>query len=422
MEPADILALISKIIAEKGDILKGVKVYNSEEEFAEAKRTGTLDSDKLNLVKGVRNRGLFYYSEDLPEEDVHINTPNNLDGRPLANDIIFSKNGNLYVCTAAVENSWQFSYKVSLKGEEGATEIASSLNETTNEFTVELKDKNGNKLSETKVTLPSGGGGESRGIIYLDSDWSITSNGTYATSSQARSASFTPYPKIGDVGINRQGVLFEVEYIFYDPNGESVGCILISSNALTGFVKFTDYAKGYFTTTKPENWGYGVVKPINGGQGGIDVPSTKAGELRILKATHDLIDARTPSNYLDGGTVGNNHCRPITPAVLDYAVIAVLTNCKIEITDDQKVSACNLLGATKLYKHTLGNVTYINTSATPYKGLLAVDFMQMKYGRYTVVNAELVEIGKYVLYYFSNGTLQSTVVDTVDLDDVVTEL
>jgi hypothetical protein len=125
----------------------------------------------------------------------------------------------------------------------------------------------------------------------------------------------------------------------------------VDSGAKIGeYVKSTDYAKGYFTTTRPENWGYGVVKPINGGQGGIDVPSTHAGGLRNLKATYDLIDARTPSNYLDGGTVGNDHCRPITPAVLDYATMSALADCKDTTlwTEERKATACETIGALKV--------------------------------------------------------------------------
>lgn len=110
-------------------------------------------------------------------------------------------------------------------------------------------------------------------------------------------------------------------------------------------VRKTDYALGSAigATTKP-----GIVNIRANGQGGVSISTTDK-TIITVKATYDVIDARKPSNYLDGGTISSNHCRVISPAVLDYAVKKALVDNKLSNTDyawteDEKAAARDLLG------------------------------------------------------------------------------
>ena len=71
----------------------------------------------------------------------------------------------------------------------------------------------------------------------------------------------------------------------------------------------------------------GLVQVKPNGIGGISV-STVDKTLTTTKAMKTHIDTRVASDYLDGGTSGNNHSRPIVPANLDYAVKAAMCDGK----------------------------------------------------------------------------------------------
>ena len=70
------------------------------------------------------------------------------------------------------------------------------------------------------------------------------------------------------------------------------------------------------------------------------------GELYLRPAVIEQIDSRTPEDNPASplNIKANRHC-PIVPNMLDYAVRAVLTDSKLEWTDEQKTAALNLLGA-----------------------------------------------------------------------------
>ena len=113
---------------------------------------------------------------------------------------------------------------------------------------------------------------------------------------------------------------------------------------LSEYVKFTDYA----TASKA-----GVVKPdISQGIG------VNGGVPFIFYAQQSEIDKKTSYRY------------PITPIVLDYAVkVSVCTN-TITLTDEEKASACDWLGAVKVEENT-GSVPYVYTDDKSFKHYLA---------------------------------------------------
>lgn len=117
-----------------------------------------------------------------------------------------------------------------------------------------------------------------------------------------------------------------------------------------GAVGTTDYATGGVLDGSAIPTA-GIVLLNPSGVGGLSISSTN-NTLIIAKATHDVINERTPSNYIDNGTYSKNHSRPITPAVLDYAVKKALSDCKLTEddawTDDEKTLACSLLNALNL--------------------------------------------------------------------------
>jgi hypothetical protein len=136
------------------------------------------------------------------------------------------------------------------------------------------------------------------------------------------------------------------EYVYINGAWESLGSAKVEVN-LADYVKNTDYATA--TTA-------GVVKRSEGQVGGINISTTNPGVLIIARATNSIIDARTPNDYIDSGTMDNNRCRPITPANIDYAVKKALADNKLTDTDnawteEEKASARKLIGATNLNTH-----------------------------------------------------------------------
>ena len=84
-----------------------------------------------------------------------------------------------------------------------------------------------------------------------------------------------------------------------------------------------------------------------GGRGGFFKSTTGAdgaNRFRIKKASFAEITNRSVSDYHDAGVGSPNQCCPITPANLDYAVIEVLTNSKIDLTEEQVSAIQNWLG------------------------------------------------------------------------------
>jgi hypothetical protein len=84
-------------------------------------------------------------------------------------------------------------------------------------------------------------------------------------------------------------------------------------------------------------------------------------------------------------------------------------------------------GGTKLYKHTIGLLSYINTSATPFpvgnlSGTVLVDSIMVRYMKYIVVDINQTNRYKYTVQYFANGAVQSSDVDYTNEVDNVTEL
>ena len=88
--------------------------------------------------------------------------------------------------------------------------------------------------------------------------------------------------------------------------------------------------------------GLAQIKPH--GTGGISVSTTDK-TLITAKALSEHINARTASDYIDGGTSGNNHSRPIVPANLDYAVKAAMCDGKgAAWTADEQAAARERMG------------------------------------------------------------------------------
>jgi hypothetical protein len=132
------------------------------------------------------------------------------------------------------------------------------------------------------------------------------------------------------------------EYVYINGAWESLGSAKVEVN-LTDYVKNTDYATA--TTA-------GVVKRSEGQVGGINISTTNPGVLIIARATNSIIDARTPNDYIDSGTMDNNRCRPICPANVDYAVKKALADNKLTDTDnawteEEKASARDLINTIK---------------------------------------------------------------------------
>ena len=110
---------------------------------------------------------------------------------------------------------------------------------------------------------------------------------------------------------------------------------------LEGYVKKTDYA-----TTNT----YGVVKVNTTGAYGIGMNDSVG--LYIASATDQQVTAKANSN------------KAITPKVLDYAVKTSVTTNTIELTDDEKASACNWLGTVKTVSITETDYNSLETKDT----------------------------------------------------------
>ncbi len=117
------------------------------------------------------------------------------------------------------------------------------------------------------------------------------------------------------------------------------------------------YAEGPANSSNADKYVDGIISIILGGAGGIAISTNGNGKIVVVKAQYSTIDKRSASDYLDGATASANHCRPITPAVLDYAVMKALSDCKIEWTEDQKAAARSLLGVGSYYHYRDGEIT-----------------------------------------------------------------
>lgn len=112
---------------------------------------------------------------------------------------------------------------------------------------------------------------------------------------------------------------------------------------LLGAVGFTDY-------TTSEKAGVGLVAGFQekNATGGILLHASGK-YFTVRRATNDIIDARTPNDYIDNGIGGANRTFPICPANLDYAVMSALANSKDTDgtiwKDEAKAKACETIGA-----------------------------------------------------------------------------
>jgi hypothetical protein len=144
------------------------------------------------------------------------------------------------------------------------------------------------------------------------------------------------------------------EYAYIDGKWETLGAISVQVDH-SEYAKKTDLSNvdylAYVNYKGSHYEGFPGLFQYDGGMIGGFFKSTTSGDggnrFRIAKARQSEINARTPSDYHDGGIHGANHCKPIVPANIDYAVISVLTNYKGELlTDESKESACETIGAT----------------------------------------------------------------------------
>ncbi len=111
------------------------------------------------------------------------------------------------------------------------------------------------------------------------------------------------------------------EYVFIEGAWERIGSAGVEVN-LDEYVKNTDYASSKT---------YGVVKI--GAGGGIFASD---GVMYVHGAANSEIDAKVTSY------------KPIAPATLDYAVKTSITTNAIELTDEEKATACAWLGVSDL--------------------------------------------------------------------------
>lgn len=151
------------------------------------------------------------------------------------------------------------------------------------------------------------------------------------------------------------------EYAYIDGKWETLGAVTLNVDH-SEYVKFTDYA----TDSKA-----GVVRVAdNGGYGIYIYPNT--GIVRTWRATNFEIDAKT------------DHYKPLVPAFLDYAVKVGLTTNTETLTDDEKATACEWLGAVGKQANATGNYrtyvarpqnggnTTLDTSYTPNTGAIPI--------------------------------------------------
>lgn len=142
------------------------------------------------------------------------------------------------------------------------------------------------------------------------------------------------------------GNLFD-EYIYFDGVWERLGSVGVEVN-LDEYVKNTDYA----TDSKA-----GVVKVQNYNSGLV----MSNGSLMIASATG--------SNVIDK----TNNRKPLTPNVIDKVVKVGLTTNTETLTDEEKASACEWLGALPINKETNDRIRAYVINRDGTQGVLQVD-------------------------------------------------
>ena len=136
------------------------------------------------------------------------------------------------------------------------------------------------------------------------------------------------------------------EYIYVNGAWELFGSKPIKLN-LEDYVKNDAYASSTVA---------GVVKTYP--SAGISI--TPSGQIYVNGAKEQLIDKRNDENYT------TRFYLPITPALLDYAVMKALSDSKLEWTDEQKKAAASILNVLSLYN--LGTGLRIDS-----KGILQIN-------------------------------------------------
>ena len=134
----------------------------------------------------------------------------------------------------------------------------------------------------------------------------------------------------------------------------------------------------------------GLVQIKPHGMGGISVSTTDK-TLITAKALNEHINTRTASDYIDGGTSGNNHSRPIVPANLDYAVKAAMCDGKgAAWTADEQAAARGRLGVIKRYDVDLFESVILEEEAAAIR----LNFPETKKLEYCILRFKIPQVSK----------------------------
>lgn len=211
---------------------------------------------------------------------------------------------------------------------------------------------------------------------------------------------------------------YSVKLVFQNDKGEAIAETTLDL-PLSEFVKFTDYA-----TEKKA----GVVRAWSAGGIGINLSN---GNIYLSPASEQNIDNGTPSRA------------PITVENYKYAVRKSLTTNTETLTDEEKASACEWLGATRLYNHTISgfvggtgtidipSITLISTSNTKITSASDLDLQYTQYvitaytGYGKVVHLVQTNTDEITMQFHSrpaNGEVETVVLDASSITDTVTEL
>ena len=140
--------------------------------------------------------------------------------------------------------------------------------------------------------------------------------------------------------------------------------------------------------------GLAQIKPH--GMGGISVSTTDK-TLITAKALNEHIDTRVASDYLDGGTSGNNHSRPIVPANLDYAVKAAMCDGKgAAWTADEQAAARERMGIDEWEDV----ITYTTSSEEENSTTCYIDFEHTYKKIYASIDESAIEGTTYMSLRF----------------------
>lgn len=201
--------------------------------------------------------------------------------------------------------------------------------------------------------------------VYTHNSYGLNVSGSgllmiqMATSAEieAQTSTFKPIVPSTVSKAVKEGIVNSTETWSDDTTDESGAVVKgdkTKARELIGAVGTTDMASAIYSNSTGKYEGIPGLFMFDGNSvGGIFKSTTTSGDgpnrFRISKALQAEIDARTVSNYYDYGISGANHCKPIVPANLDYAVMSALANSKDADgtiwTEERKVKACETIGA-----------------------------------------------------------------------------